>query len=45
MYKVELRRQAQRALDRLPKADFAVIIKALKGLAQAYGEYGRVITG
>ena len=34
MYKVELRRRAQRALDRLPKADFQAIIEAMKELAQ-----------
>ena len=33
MYKIELRRRAQRALDRLPKGDFSAILDALKGLA------------
>ena len=34
MYKVEVRRRAQRALDKLPKADFQAVIQALKDLAQ-----------
>ncbi len=34
MYKVELRRQAQRALDKLPKSDFQSVIGAIKGLTQ-----------
>ena len=34
MYKIEVRRRAQRALDRLPKSDFQAIITAIKGLAQ-----------
>ncbi|MEW6033968.1 MAG: type II toxin-antitoxin system RelE/ParE family toxin [Chloroflexota bacterium] len=34
MYGVELRRRAQRALDRLPKADFRAVIEAVKELAQ-----------
>ncbi len=34
MYKVEVRRRAQRALDKLPKSDFEVVIEAIKGLAQ-----------
>jgi mRNA interferase RelE/StbE len=34
MYRVNLRRQAQRALDKLPKSDFQVVIEAIKGLAQ-----------
>jgi mRNA interferase RelE/StbE len=34
MYKVELRRQAQRALDKLPKSDFQSVIGAIKDLAQ-----------
>ena len=32
MYKIELRRRAQRALDRLPKDDFGAVLDALKGL-------------
>ena len=35
MYTVELRRRAQRALDRLPKTDFQAVIKAIKDLAQS----------
>ena len=35
MYRIELRRKTQRALDKLPKNDFNAIINALKGLAQA----------
>ncbi len=34
MYKIELRRRAQRALDRLPKIDFQTVIEAIKELAQ-----------
>ena len=34
MYKIELRRDAQKALDRLPKRDFGAVIKAIKDLAQ-----------
>lgn len=34
MYKIELRRRAQRALDRLPKTDFQVVVEAIKELAQ-----------
>jgi len=34
MYKIELRRRAQRALDRLPKTDFQAVIQAIKDLAQ-----------
>ena len=33
MYKIELRRKAQRALDRLPKDDFNAVLDVLKGLA------------
>jgi len=35
MYKVEVRRRAQRALDKLPKSDFQAVIEAIKDLAQA----------
>lgn len=35
MYKVELRRRAQRALDKLPRADFQAVVEAIKELAQA----------
>ncbi len=33
MYQIELRRRAQRALDRLPKGDFEAVLGAVKGLA------------
>lgn len=32
MHKIELRRKAQRALDRLPKDDFNAVAGAVKGL-------------
>lgn len=35
MYKIELRRRAQRALDRLPGADFQAVVQTIKNLAQA----------
>lgn len=34
MYKIEVRRRAQRALDKLPKSDFQAVIEAIKDLAQ-----------
>jgi mRNA interferase RelE/StbE len=34
VYKVELRRRAQRTLDRLPQTDFEAVVEAVKGLAQ-----------
>ncbi len=34
MYQIELRRRAQRALDRLPKTDFQAVVEAVKELAQ-----------
>ncbi len=34
MYRIELRRQAQRALDKLPKSDFEAVIEAIKSLAE-----------
>jgi mRNA interferase RelE/StbE len=34
MYKIELRRRAQRALDRLPETDFQAVVEAMKDLAQ-----------
>jgi len=34
MYQIELRRRAQRVLDRLPKSDFQAVIEAIKDLAQ-----------
>ncbi len=33
MHKIELRRKAQRALDRLPKDDFNTVLGAVKDLA------------
>ena len=33
MHKIELRRQAQRALDRLPKNDFNAVMGTVKDLA------------
>jgi len=33
VYRVELRRLAQRSLDKLPKSDFQAVIEAIKGLA------------
>ncbi len=33
MYKIELRRKAQRALDRFPKGDFNAVLDAVKDLA------------
>ena len=35
MYRVEIRRQAQKALDRLPRSDFPAVIEAVKDLAQS----------
>ena len=34
MYQIELRRKAQRALDKLPKTDFEAVVEVIKGLAQ-----------
>ena len=34
MYKIELRRQAQRSLDRLPRKDFHRVIEDIKQLAE-----------
>jgi mRNA interferase RelE/StbE len=34
MYRIEVRRRAQRALDKLPKSDFQAVIEAIKDLAQ-----------
>ena len=34
MYEIELRRKAQRTLDRLPKDDFDAVLGALKDLAK-----------
>ncbi len=34
MYRVELRRQVQKTLDKLPKSDFQAVIEAIKGSAQ-----------
>lgn len=33
MYRIELRRKAQRSLDKLPKDDFNAVLGAIKGLA------------
>jgi mRNA interferase RelE/StbE len=33
MYTIELRRQAQRSLDKLPVNDFNIIVKAIRTLA------------
>lgn len=33
MYRIELRRKAQRSLDKLPKDDFTAIIEAVRSLA------------
>jgi mRNA interferase RelE/StbE len=35
MYQIELRRRAQRALDRLPKSDFQAVVEAIKELTRA----------
>ncbi len=35
MYKIELRRKAQRSLDRLPGGDFGAVLDAVKGLANS----------
>ena len=34
MYRIEIRRRAQRAPDKLPKSDFQAVIEAIKDLAQ-----------
>ena len=34
MYQIELRRRAQRVLNRLPKSDFQAAVEAFKELAQ-----------
>ncbi len=34
MHQIELRRRAQRVLDRLPKPDFQAVVEAIKELAQ-----------
>ena len=34
MYEIELRRRAQRALDRLPNPDFQAVVEAIRELAQ-----------
>ena len=34
MYKIELRRRAQRALNKLAKSDFQAAVEAIKDLAQ-----------
>ena len=35
MYKIELRRRAQRSLDRLPKGNFNAVLDAVKGLGNS----------
>lgn len=35
MYKIELRRDSQKALDKLPRSDFDAVIKAIQELAQS----------
>ena len=40
MYKIELRRKAQRSLDRLPIGDFEAVLDAVKGLANSPGPRG-----
>ena len=35
MYKIELRRKAQRSLDRLPRGDFDAVINVIKKLADS----------
>ncbi len=34
MYRVDLRRQVQKSLDKLPKSDFQAVVEAIKDLAQ-----------
>lgn len=34
MYKIEVRRRAQHALDRLPENDFQAVVQTIKELAQ-----------
>ena len=34
MYRIEIRRRAQKVLDRLQKTDFQLVIEAVKSLAQ-----------
>jgi len=33
-YRIELRRQVQKVLDKLPRSDFQAVIETIKGLAQ-----------
>ena len=33
MYKIELRRKAQRSLNKLPKDDFGAVLESVRGLA------------
>jgi mRNA interferase RelE/StbE len=35
MYKIELRRLAQRALDKLPQRDFKAVLETVKDLAES----------
>ena len=34
MYRIDLRRQVQKSLDKLPKSDFQAVIESIKGLAR-----------
>ena len=34
MYRIDLRRRAQKELDKLPRSDFKAVIEAIKNLAQ-----------
>ena len=34
MYRIDIRRRAQRALDKLSKSDFQAVIEAIRSLAQ-----------
>jgi len=34
MYRIDIRRRAQRALDKLPKSDFQAVIEAIQNLTQ-----------
>jgi len=34
MYRIDVRRRAQRALDKLPESDFQAVIEAIRDLAQ-----------
>jgi mRNA interferase RelE/StbE len=34
MYRIDLRRRAQKALDKLPRSDFKAVVEVIKNLAQ-----------